>query len=321
MQTGDRERARVLAPIDASPCRFAVGCRISGVWVSGSKRATRANVADRARSDACNGTGIMNKALGLLVLLVVLLVASSCQSSMREPPPIKSLAPAVSYGRSADELVNTAYAAWTRRAAPGKAAEAQDAYLAAAAIDEHRTDALLGAMRAIHYRVEYESGAPKGALTHQAVAVGQWCTSLSPHDASCMYMLAMALGQDAREHPLEARDAVAHMIDLLHQAIAIDPSIDAAGPHRVLALVLLRAPSWPGPGDAEAGLDEARAAVAAAPDEAQNQLALGEALAANGSPAEAREAYRRAITLSESARVPEAETWRSQARDGLQTNS
>lgn len=258
----------------------------------------------------------MNKALSILVVLA----ASSCQSSMREPPPIKSMAPSVSYGRSADELVDLAYAAWTRRAAPGKAAEAQDAYLAAAAIDEHRTDALLGAMRAIHYRVEYESGAPKGALTHQAVEIGQWCMRLSERDAACMYRLAIALGQDAREHPLEAKDAIAHMLDLLHQAIAADPSLDDAGPHRVLALVLLRAPSWPGPGDAEAGLDEARAAAAAAPDAAENQLALGEALAANGSHVEARDAYRRAVALADVAREPEAETWRSQARAGLTSN-
>jgi tetratricopeptide (TPR) repeat protein len=258
----------------------------------------------------------MKKALAMAILVA----AASCQSSMREPPPIKSLAPQVSYGRNADELVSAANAAWSGRASPGKAAEAQDAYLAAAAIDEHRTDALLGAMRAIHYRVEYESGVAKGTLTHQAVEIGQWCMRLSPHDAACMYRLAIALGQDAREHPLEAKDAVTHMIDLLHRAIAADASLDDAGPHRVLALVLVRAPSWPGPGDAEAGLEAARAAVAVAPDAVENQLALGEALAANDSHAEAREAFRRAVTLAANDRDPEAETWRSQARAGAASN-
>jgi Flp pilus assembly protein TadD len=88
----------------------------------------------------------------------------------------------------------------------------------------------------------------------------------------------------------------------------------------VLALVLVRAPSWPGPGDAEAGLEAARAAVAVAPDAVENQRALGEALAANDSHAEAREAFRRAVTLAANDRDPEAETWRSQARAGAASN-
>jgi tetratricopeptide (TPR) repeat protein len=255
----------------------------------------------------------MNNALATLLLLT----ASACESSMHEPPPIRTLAPKLTQQRSADELVAAANAAWNRRGEAGEASAAQDAYLAAAALDQHRTDALLGAMQAIHYRVEYEDGVAKGSLTDEAVEIGQWCTRLSPRDASCMYRLAIALGQEAREHPLRARDAVSHMIGLLHDAIATDASIDANGPHRVLALVLVRAPSWPGPGDAEQALVEARAAVAGAPDVAENQLALAEALAANDSAAEARDTYRRAAQLAASMHEPEGATWRAQAQAGL----
>src|ERR1700761_5572707 len=118
----------------------------------------------------------MNKALAILLLL------AGCHSSMREPPPIRTLAPKLTEQRSTDELVATANAAWNRRGDTGEAAAAQDAYLAAAALDQHRTDALLGAMQAIHYRVEYEQGIAKGALTDEAVEIGQWCTRLSPRD-------------------------------------------------------------------------------------------------------------------------------------------
>ena len=253
----------------------------------------------------------MNKALATLLLL------AACQSSMHEPPPIRTLAPKVTQQRSADELVAAANTAWSQRGEAGEAAAAQDAYLAAAALDQHRIDALLGAMQAIHYRVEYEDGIAKGALTDEAVEIGQWCTRLSSHDAACMYRLAIALGQEAREHPLRARDAVKNMLELLHDAIAIDASIDDGGPHRVLALVLVRAPSWPGPGDAEQALVEARAAVAGSPDVAENQLALAEALAANDSPAEARDAYRRAAELAAAMHEPEGATWRAQAQAGL----
>jgi len=86
----------------------------------------------------------------------------------------------------------------------------------------------------------------------------------------------------------------------------------------VLALVLLRAPAWPaGPGDPEAGLDEAKAAVAAVPEAAENQLALAEAFAANGSVGEAHAAYQKAAELASSAHEPEAAGWLADARTGL----
>ena len=89
------------------------------------------------------------------------------------------------------------------------------------------------------------------------------------------------------------------MVKLLRAAIAAAPRLDDAGPHRVLALVLLRVPGWPvGPGDPGEALDQARAAAGLFPDDAENQLALGGALAANGRDGEAREAYQRAAALA-----------------------
>jgi tetratricopeptide (TPR) repeat protein len=254
---------------------------------------------------------------GLLALAWLLEVAA-CESSMHEPPSVKSLAPNASNGRSPDELMHTGDAAWAKRGQAGQAQAAENAYLDAAALDDRRVDALLGAMLAMHYRIEHEAGVDKGELARKEVQVGQWCVRRAPNDASCKYRLAIALGQEAREHPSQGKDAVNHMVDLLHQAIAVQPTLDAAGPHRVLALVLLRAPAWPaGPGDPEAGLDEARAAVAAAPEAVENQLALGEALVANGSPGEARAAYQKAAELASAADVPEAATWQADARAGL----
>jgi cytochrome c-type biogenesis protein CcmH/NrfG len=111
------------------------------------------------------------------------------------------------------------------------------------------------------------------------------------------------------------------MVALLRRAIAAAPRLDSAGPHRVLALVLLRAPGWPvGPGDPEAALAHARAAASLAPGAAANQLVLGEALAANGRAGEARAAYRRAVELATQAgrmRDPEAARWLAEARSGL----
>lgn len=253
-----------------------------------------------------------------LVALACCATLASCQPSMREPPPVAALAPGAAHGRSADELMRAGDAAYLRRGEPGQAAIAQNAYLDAAATDAHRVDALLGALRAMHYRLEHESNIDKGALSRKAVQVGQWCMRRAPGEAACKYRLAIALGQEAREHTAQAKDALNHMVDLLHQAIAAAPGIDDGGPHRVLALVLLRAPSWPsGPGDPDAGLDEAKAAVAVAPNAPENQLALGEALAANGDSGGAHAAYQRAADLAAAAHEPETPGWLADARKGL----
>lgn len=254
--------------------------------------------------------------------LVLVLVLGACTSALHEPQPVAQLAPGQSHGRSADELVRDAHLAWTHHAAPGQAARAQALYLDAAAGDARRTDALLGAMRAMSYRIEHEQGVARGDLAAKAVELGQWCQRRDPRNAECDYRLAIALGQQAREYKSTGHDALDRMVTLLHRAIARAPRLDSGGPHRVLALVLLRAPSWPvGPGDPEQALIEARAAATAFPDSADNQLVLAEALAANDATGDARAAYQRALGLAAAARRagdPEAVHWVAEAQAGLE---
>lgn len=252
----------------------------------------------------------------------LLAALASCASALHEPPPVSSLAPGRAGGRSAEELVRAADEAWARRADPRQAEAAQALYLDAAAADEHAVSGLLGAMRAMAFRIEREQdGAARARLAAQEVELGQWCQRRAPSDPACDYRLAIALGQQARERTSTGKDAMGKMVDLLHRAIAAAPRLDAAGPHRVLALLLLRAPGWPvGPGDPEAALPEARAAVALFPDDAGNQLALGEALGKNDLPADARRAYARALELARAAAAagdPDAERWRAEAEAGL----
>ena len=121
------------------------------------------------------------------------------------------------------------------------------------------------------------------------------CLSREPQDAACLYLRAVALGTDARAHPTRAGELLKEMLDTLARAEAADPNYDEAGPARVRALVLLRAPAWPlGPGDAEAGLMAARRAVALRPLYPPNLLALAEASSKTGDGDAARENYRRA---------------------------
>lgn len=253
--------------------------------------------------------------------LAVLALAAACSSSLQEPPPVSQIAARPPSGRNHDELICDANAAWAHRGAPGKAAAAQAFYLDAAAADPAKVDGLLGAMRAITYRLEREQGIPREELARKGVELGQWCRRRAPKEAECDYRLAIALGQQAREKPSTGMDALGKMVDLLHKAIAAAPRLDSAGPHRVLALVLMRAPSWPvGPGDPEEGLAEAKKATQLYPDAPDNQLALGEGFVATGSSDGARTAYGKALVLAEAARAagdPDAANWMEQARAGL----
>ena len=255
-------------------------------------------------------------------LTVAVALALACAPALREPPPVSALAPGRSAGHSTPELLRAGDEAWRRRANPSQAEAAQALYLDAAAADDQRVDGLLGAMRAIAFRLERERDASTRArLSEEGVQLGQWCQRRAPSDPACDYRLAIALGQQAREHRSTGKDALGTMVDLLRRAIAASPTLDAAGPHRMLALVLLRAPGWPvGPGDPEAALAQAREAVRLFPGSAENQLVLAEALARNGSSREAVAAYDRALQLATAAREagdPDAERWEDDATAGI----
>jgi hypothetical protein len=137
-------------------------------------------------------------------------------------------------------------------------------------------------------------------LAADAVQNAQACLEHDPQAAACLYYDGIALGLKARAHPLQANEALKSMLDRLGSAEVADPGYDNAGPARVKALVLIKAPAWPlGPGDPDAGLAAARRAVALRPDYPPNVLALAEALAKTGDAHGALEAYRHARDLSE----------------------
>jgi len=230
-----------------------------------------------------------------------LILLAGCASALHEPPPLYALAPHTANGRDAAALVADADHAWQRR----DAARAQGDYLDAAVADPTRVDALIGAMRAITWRIEHERGVDKGALAAHGVEIGQWCQRRAPANVECDYRLAIALGQQARERASTGEDAMKRMVALLGHANQLQPALDGGGPHRVLAYLYLKAPAWPaGVGDPDAAIDEARAAVALAPTLAENYLVLGHTLAADHAD-EAHAAFQRAIELATAARDPD----------------
>jgi hypothetical protein len=181
---------------------------------------------------------------------------------------------------------------------------------AAVATDARRSD------------IETDS-AVRSQLAADALVQAQACLERAPEDAACLYYHAIALGLKARAHPLQANEALKSMLEALGAAETADPEYDQAGPARVKALVLLKAPAWPlGPGDTEAGLASARRAVALQPQYPPNELALAEALAKTGDTGGAQGAYRRARELSQA--LPpgrDREDWLREADQALSRGS
>jgi tetratricopeptide (TPR) repeat protein len=163
-------------------------------------------------------------------------------------------------------------------------------------------------------------GQARTQLADEASAYAQACLTEAPQAAGCLYGRGLALGLQARAHPTSAGASLKDMLDALSKADAADPNYDQAGPSRVRALVLLRAPGWPlGPGDADSGLTAARRAVELRPQYPPNLLALGEALAKTGDATGAREAYTRA--RDEAQALPankDRDGWLREADQGLQ---
>src|SRR5260370_1111029 len=111
----------------------------------------------------------------------------------------------------------------------------------------------------------------------------------------------VAVGLEAGAYPPRAGATLKNMLEAWGRAESADPNYDEAGPARVRALVLIRAPGWPlGPGDAEAGLAAARRAVALQPQYPPNLLAPAEALGKTGDPdgAPGKKAHARETALA-----------------------
>jgi tetratricopeptide (TPR) repeat protein len=171
-------------------------------------------------------------------------------------------------------------------------------------------------------RSDRESDAKvRAQLADEASSYADACLAKAPQAAACLYGRGVASGLQARAHPARAGELLKSMLGSLNSADAADSNYDQAGPSRVRALVLIRAPGWPvGPGDADAGLDSARRAVQLQPSHPPNLLALAEALTKTGDANGAREAYARARTAAQALPATNADRdeWLREADQGLE---
>lgn len=229
------------------------------------------------------------------VAMVVATLEIACTFAPRRPAPTPTPAPAPLPGARG----------------PGSAADSVNAR----SIEERAA-----AIKAAAQRTDHESDSKVRAdLAAEAGRNADACLALDPGAAACQYGKAVATGLEARVHPVRAAGLLGSMLQNLGNAEATNPDYDEAGPSRVRALVLIRAPGWPlGPGDTDAGLAAARRAVGLRPDYPPNVLALAEALSKTGDEKGARENYAHARDLAQALPSgPERDDWLHEADEGL----
>lgn len=241
---------------------------------------------------------------------------SCCLALLGCPPARVPLV--VAPGTSAERALLDAEAAFAKRPDLAAVKDALRLFQTAAVADEAKVEGPTGVVRVAAWLVENGPKGERGLRADEAVAAGQQCQQRAAGTAACDYWLAVALGLSAREHALTALGELPRIITLLKKADAAAPSLDDAGPARVLALLLVRAPGWPtGPGNPDDALAEAQKAVARAPQHPLNQATLAECLAATGDTAGAKAAYTRAVELGTSRGDADGAEWAAQARAAL----
>jgi len=147
-----------------------------------------------------------------------------------------------------------------------------------------------------------------------AVDLGRRAVAAAPRRAEGHYYLAAALGLFSQLHSV-----MNHLPEMAREgelAAAIDPTIDHAGPDRLLGSLYGFAPEPPiSLGDQDKGLEFLRQAVKLAPDEPENHFRLAELLAAMGDRAEAKRQLQTALFLDNSGNDPtETLAWQTEAK-------
>jgi hypothetical protein len=245
------------------------------------------------------------------------LLAAGCAPALHPVDDLPQLQSTAKAAGGVGELLERANDAYLERTLES-VSRAAELGLEAAAIDTTGSEGLMLATRSrIWLSDHYDDPKRRDEEAVGAVKIAQLCRERDQDSSECAYLLALAVGVQARERRSTGVEGLKIMVELLTDVAQRDPRLDHAGPHRVLALVYLRAPGWPtGPGDPDAGLEHARHAVELEPQYPPNQLSLAEALEATGQAEASLDAYRKAGELARlwlDRGEPDAADWLEQA--------
>ncbi len=103
-----------------------------------------------------------------------------------------------------------------------------------------------------------------------------------PDNADAHYLAAYLNGLGAKNNPWEALGLVKLLEKEALRTIELDPTLNKAGPHRMLGSLYLKAPGSPvSVGDYEKSLEQFEKAMAIAPDYYKNRIGYAQSLVAN----------------------------------------
>jgi len=198
---------------------------------------------------------------------------------------------------------------------PERVRQAALNYEAAAQEQDQVAEGLWKAARAYGWLAQFGSEPAKRATdAARGIELARRAVTEAPEQAEASYYLAVNLGLFS-----ELRRAMNHLPEMAaagERAAELDPTIDHAGPYRLLGSLYGLSPEPPiSLGDEEKGLDYLIKAVKLAPDEPENHVRLAEVLAAMGRKAEAKQAVQHALFLNPPDADPtETLAWQTQAQ-------
>ena len=261
-----------------------------------------------------------------VLLLAAAVLVGSCASALKPLDPSSDLGrvdPERVDPAAADRLAAEAEDLFSRRPELTPVERAERLWLESAIASPTSARGIIGAVRTKVWLAHHlEDRARRRIVARSAVETAQWCGRREPNNPACHYWLALALGVQADAHRATAVDGLRHMVRQLRRVIESAPELEQAGPHRILARVLVRAPGWPtGPGDPDAGLEHAKLAVQMFPQYPPNLLALAAAYREVDEIEASRARFQEALEMARQWQQrgdPDAGDWIQEANQGLQ---
>ena len=226
------------------------------------------------------------------------------------------LVPALAFAGAAEQLMEQADALYAKRAEPGMAEKAIEAYQQVLAVDDTVADAYWKIARAMWWTGGHAASTEAAAeIYREGIEFAKLGVAANESSAGAHFWLAVMYGLFG-----EAKGIMQslHLVDPMKQELAaarrLDERFDHGGVYRVLGRLYMKLPGFKG-GDIEKAIEFGLKSIEIGPDHPMNHLYLGETYVQAGKKDEARTHLQRVIDMpTPSGLAPEHPDWKTQAR-------